>query len=307
MAGELVTGPGLIQWGSLLLGRRQASGTVTPYRWQKLSGWEETPGLDSGNVPRAQTYGSYPGQLLPQTRTVTLEGVTVRSAAGAIGVAVRALGAAMPIGQDEQPLVVWLDDRGPLLVNARIVRRSLPVDSSWALGYSGGGAIQWEATDPRRYELTAQAVPAVLPTAETGLSFGSPTETGLSFGSPVETGLSFGTAGATGDMTVTNAGDTETHPTIEIRGPVTTPTITLGGLRLEYAMTLGAADTLIVDTFAGTVTLGGQSRINTATNRSIPEQGFTLPPGQSVVSFRADPSSTDPAAQATVRWRSAYM
>ncbi|WP_457028112.1 phage distal tail protein [Kitasatospora sp. P5_F3] len=308
MAGELVTGPGLIQWGSTLLGRFQDGGVTTSYRWRRITGWEETPTQDSGTTLRAQQHGAYPGRLLAQTRIITVEDVMVRVPPGQIGTAIATLAAATPIGQDdEQPLVIQLDERGPLLVWARVLRRALPVDPRWQLGHSAGGAIQWEASDPRRYSVAESSTSAVLPTAETGLSFGSPSETGLSFGSPTEVGLSFGTAGATGDLLVTNAGNTATHPVIELRGPVTTPTVTLGALRLEYAITLGAADTLIIDTSAGTVLLGGQSRIHTATSRSVPEGAFVLPPGQSVVSFRADPGSTDPAAQATIRWRSAYM
>lgn len=307
MAGELVTGPGLIQWGPLLLGRFQASGTVTSYRWKSIAGWEDSPSLDSGTVPRAQQHGARPGLLLAQARTITVEGLTVRTAAGTIGAAVRTFNAALAIAQVEQPLVIWMDDRGPLLVWARMMRRHLPTDGSWALGYSGGGAIQWEATDPRRYSVAEQSVAAVLPTAEGGLSFGSPSEVGLSFGSPSEVGLSFGSAGSTGDLTVTNSGDTDAHPIIEFRGPVTTPTVTIGGLRLEYGITLGPTDVLVVDTWQDSVTLGGQDRLPTVTARSDPEGAFVLPPGTSTLSFRADPGSTDPAASCTVRWRHAYM
>ncbi|MFB7617832.1 hypothetical protein [Kitasatospora sp. NPDC056181] len=308
MAGELVTGPGLIQWGSLLLGRRQAAGVVTPYRWSGLSGWEETPALDSGTVNRSQQHGAWPGPLLAQPRTVTLDGLRVRTPAGQIGAAVRTLNAATGVVQDEQPLVVWLDDRGPLLVYARVLRRALTVDRVWQLGHSAGGAIQWQATDPRRYVLTEQTGVTALPAPESGLSWGTPVETGLDWGSPTETGLAWGTPGSTGDLTCTNAGDAPAHPVIEIRGPVDTPAITMSGtgMVLEYGITLAAADTLVIDTWAGTVTLGGQSRIGTASLRSSPEGAFTLPPGTTTLSFRAAPGSTDPAAQATVRWRSAY-
>ncbi|GAA2825435.1 hypothetical protein RMN57_13280 [Kitasatospora sp. CM 4170] len=308
MAGELVTGPGLIQWGSLVLGRRQATGTVTPYRWRSLTGWEETPTLDSGTVNRSQQHGAWPGQLLAQPRTVTVEGLMVRTAGGSIGAAVRTLSAACTIAQDEQPLVIWLDDRGPLLLYARLLRRHLPVDPSWQLGWAAGGALQWQATDPRRYQLTEQTAATALPAPESGLDWGSP-ETGLAWGSP-ETGLVWGTPGSTGDIAATNSGDAEVHPVIEIRGPVVTPSVAMAGgsgLVLEYDITLGATDVLVVDTWAGTVTLGGQSRIGTATLRSAPEGAFTLPPGATTtLSFRAAPGSVDPAASATVRWRSAY-
>lgn len=308
MAGELVTGPGLIQWGTLLLGRRQATGTITPYRWRTITGWEETPALDGGTVNRPQQDGAWPGRLLAQPRTVTVEGVMVRAAAGQIGAVVRALNAACTIGQDEQPLVIQTDDRGPLLINARLLRRHLPVDPSWQLGWAAGGALQWQASDPRRYQLTQQASATALPAPESGLSWGSPTETGLAWGSPTETGLVWGTPGSTGDLLITNAGDAPVHPVIEFRGPVDSPAITMSGsgLVLEYQITLAATDVLTVDTWAGTVTLAGQSRIGTASLRSAPEGSFTLPPGSTTLSFRAAPGSVNPAASATVRWRSAY-
>lgn len=307
MAGELVTGPGLIQWGTLLLGRRQATGTLTPYRWQTLSGWEETPSLDSGTVLRPQQHGAWPGQLLAQTRTVTVDGLMVRTAAGQIGAAVRTLSAACSISQDEQPLVIWIDDRGPMLVYARLRRRHLPVDGSWQLGWAAGGALQWEAADPRRYQVAEQSATTALPAAESGLSWGTPSETGLAWGSP-ETGLVWGTPGSTGDALCLNAGDAPAHPIIEIRGPVDSPSVTMSGtgLLLEYDITLAGNDVLTVDTWAGTVTLAGQSRIGTASLRSAPEGSFVLPPGATTLSFRAAPGSVDPAAQVTVRWRSAY-
>lgn len=298
MAGELITADQQIQWAGMLWG----DGTI--FSVGDVPGWEDLPGLDSGSVPRAQQHGSLPGQLLAQGRSITCN-MQVTGQPSDWPAVRRSLLAATSLNQDEQALVIQLAGQ-QLMVNARITRRVIPTDSAYTAG-NPAVSLLWEASDPRRYSVAQAATSAVLPTAETGLSFGSPTETGLSFGSPTEVGLSFGTAGATGDLIVTNDGDTNTHPTIEIRGPVTTPTITLGSLRLEYAITLGAADTLIVDTWAGTVLLGGQSRINTATSRSAPEGAFVLPPGQSVLSFRADPGSTDPAAQATVRWRSAYM
>jgi hypothetical protein len=307
VAGELVTGPGLVQWGTLLLGRWQAGSTVTPYRFKTITGWEDTPGLDSGNVARAQQHGAWAGRLLAQARTVTLEGLMVRGARNAMGAAVRTLNAACTIAQAEQPLVVWLDDRGPMLINARLIRRHLTPDGAWALGFNGGGALQFEATDPRRYQLAQQVAVTGLPQPETGLVWGAP-ETGLVWGSP-ETGLSWGTPGSTGDLVCANSGTAEVNPVIEIRGPVTNPSVTLTGTTtvLEYNLTLALGDVLTVDTWAGTVTLAGQSRLGTATLRSQPEGTFILPPGStSTVSFRSSDPIPDPNASCTVRWRSAY-
>jgi hypothetical protein len=309
VAGELVTGPGLVQWGSLLLGRWQTGSVITPYRFKSVTGWQDLPGLDSGNVPRAQTHGAYAGRLLAQTRTVTLDGLMVRAPRGSIGAAIRALDAACTLAQAEQPLVVWLDDRGPMLINARLTRRQLTPDGTWSLGYSAGGALQWEATDPRRYQLAQQVAVTGLPQPESGLAWGTPTETGLAWGSPTETGLAWGTPGSTGDLACTNSGSADANPVIEFRGPCTNPSITVAGTTtvLEYNIALALGDVLTVDTWAGTVLLGGQSRLGTATLRSVPEGSLVIPAGQtSTLSFRSTDTTPSPAASCTVRWRSAY-
>ncbi len=312
MAGELVTGPGLIQWGTLLLGRLQAQGVTTPYRWSRISGWQETPGQDSGTTPRAQQSGAWLGRLLAQSRIITLEGLVVRAPRGTMGAVIGALEAATPIEQAvEQPLVVQLDERGPLLVFARVLRRATPPDPRWQLGYSEGGAIQWEATDPRRYSLTELSTSVGLPQPGQGLDWADGSSpAGLDWhdgDSPP--GLDWGAAGVSGDLTVTNAGTAASHPVLEIRGPVTMPSITVQGTStvLEYDLPLAASDVLTIDTRAGTVLLAsGASRLYTVTARSVPENLFVLPPGVTTLSFRDGAGGVDPAASLTVRYRSAY-
>lgn len=305
--GDRVTRPGHVQYGELLLG------PGTPYRWQSITGWEELPALDSGTVARADAHGAYPGPLLAQSRTIGLEGLVVRAPRDQVGAVVGALNAGTVPVVDELPFVAWLDDRGPLLAYARATRRAIPAGKGYRLGVIVGGALQWEATDPRRYELDERSAAARLPAAEPGLDWelGEGGEGGLDWRFAVgnEAGLTFGTPGSTGALSAHNAGDAPTHPVIEFRGPVTRPAITslATGDVLEYDLPLAAGDVLTVDTRAGTVTLNGTaSRIYTATNRSVPEQTFTLGCGTTHLMFRAAPGSTDPAASVTVRWRGAY-
>ncbi|MFG7941183.1 phage distal tail protein [Streptomyces cacaoi] len=297
-AGDLVTAPGHVQFGELLLG------PGTPYRWAKLTGWEESPGLDSGTVPRADAHGALPGRLLAQPRTVTLDEMVIRAAPGAMGAVVRALSAATALAETERPLAVRLDGAPPLMVWARCLRRSVPVTTGgYALGVVTGAALQFEATDPRRYELTEQRATARLPQPEPGLDWHTAP------GEHLDWPLDFGEPGATGALSATNAGDAPTHPTITFRGPLARPSLTClsSGEAVEYDIALAADDTLVVDTAAGTVLLnGGPSRIYTATPRSVPEGTFVLAPGTSAFTFRAAPGSTDPRASATLRWRSAY-
>ncbi|KUN96201.1 phage distal tail protein [Streptomyces caeruleatus] len=434
--GSLITRPGQVQYGELLLG------AGTPYRWRGITGWEELPALDSGTVPRSDAHGAFPGGLLAQARTIGLDGLVIRAPRASVGAVVAALNRGTVPVEDEVPLVAWLDDRGPLLAYARATRRAVPATLGYRLGTITGGAIEFVATDPRRYALAEQAVTAKLPAPESGLTWDTDPEQVLDadqaagvgelwrwwsdgdpviagngvgtvsvrplsaggelvwtsehgdFGWPVSVGatatftaalaaaqaatiilrwwdttgayiadstsdageatftataptgaawvqpvvllpaalaspvpistsslligspsgvlswpLDFGTPGSTGTLSAVNVGDAATHPVIEFRGPVERPSLTnvSTGDVLEYDLPLTAEDVLTVDTAAGTVTLNATaSRIYTATPRSVPEQTFTLPPGASQLHFRAAPGSTDPTANATVRYRSAY-
>ncbi|MFJ7267247.1 phage distal tail protein [Streptomyces sp. NPDC099050] len=289
--GSLITRPGQVQYGSLLLG------ADTRYGWRELTGWEELPALDSGTVARSGGHGAYPGALLAQTRTVGISGMVIRAPRAEVGHVVGQLAAGTSVTSEELPLVVWLDERGPLLVWARVVRRAVPVGTGYRLGTIIGGAVEWEASDPRRYELAEQSATARLPQPEPGLKW------------PLTWPLFFGAPGSTGTLSAHNDGTAPTHPTVEFHGPVTTPSLTnlATGAVLEYDLRLAAEDVLTVDTAAGTVLLNGTaSRLYTVTARSAPEQSWTLPPGASDFHFRTTSGTSDPRASATVRWRSAY-
>ncbi|MFB6846202.1 hypothetical protein ACFCXS_15255 [Streptomyces sp. NPDC056373] len=296
--GDRVTIPGHVQYGDLLLG------PGTPYRWRRITGWGDLPALDSGTTPRAGAHGAFPGQLLAQARTIGLDGLTVRAPAARIGEVVGALEDATGPVVDELPFVAWLDERGPLLAYARVVRRAVPADKGYRVGTITGGALEFEATDPRRYEITERTASTTLPTSEQGLDWNDDEGAGQGLDWP----LAFGEVGSTGALSVTNAGRAETHPVIVFRGPVVRPSLinVATGDTLEYDLPLAAGDVLEVDTRAGTVTLNATaSRLDRATSRSVPEQTFTLAPGTTSLAFRAAPES-DPAASVVVRFRSAY-
>lgn len=283
--------PGHMQYGDFLLG------LGTPFRWDELQGWEETPGIDSGSVLKASDHGAWPGTFYVQTRTVTAS-LVVRSEPGDMNGTLRQLSAAMPIdAADEIPLVVQLDDDAPMLVFARCTRRAFPVTSSHRRGLARG-AVEFEASDPRRYSLLETTQTTQLPQPEPGLAF------------PLVFPLNFGVPGSTGNMDAANSGDAPTHPTFRITGPCSKPLImnVSTGALLEYDIDLSASDTLYVDTNQGTVTLNGltANRLYTATTRSQPEGAFVLPPGSSALAFRSDDSDPDPASTLTVTWRSAF-
>ncbi|MEX2984580.1 hypothetical protein [Streptomyces sp. C36] len=296
--GDLARLPGHIQFGDFLIG------PGTPVRWKSVAGWEETPGLDSGTVPRSSQHGAFPGVLLAQPRTITVNDLVLRTEPGAMSAAVRALAAATALRDDELPLAIKLDDGPALMCWARCLRRSVPVASGYRVGVAEGGALQFEATDPRRYSLVEQRVEARLPRPEPGLDWHlAPGPEGLVWP------LDFGPPGSTGGMTVTNEGDAPVSPVIEFRGPVDRPSLTnvSTGDVVEYDIVLDSSDVLTVDTGAGTVLLNGStSRLGTVTGRSVPEAVFTLLPGTSTLAYRAAPGSSDPRSSVAVSFRSAY-
>lgn len=302
MAGELITRDQQVEWAG------QLWGDGTDVQVTQLTGWDSLPSLDSGTVPRAQQHGAYLGRLLAQSRVITAD-LQMTTWPDTYPAARRALLAATTLAQDEQPLVVRTAGETQL-VFARVFSRALPNTTDAALG-TPAVSIAWEATDPRRYDLTEQAVTTTLPQAGLGLDWADgASPAGLDWhdgASPA--GLDWGADASTGNITCVNAGDADAHPTLEIRGPITTPAVTIveTGQVLEYDITLAASDVLTVDTWAGTVTLAsGASRLYTATARSAPEGAFVLPPGASTLALRAAPGSADPAASLTVRFRSAY-
>lgn len=280
-----------MQYGEFLLG------PGTAWRWDELQGWEETPGIDSGTVLKASDHGAWPGTFYAQTRTVTAS-LVVRCEPGNMNGTLRQLAAATPIdASDEVPLVVQLDDDAPLLMFARCTRRAFQVVRGHRTGMARG-AIEFEASDPRRYSLLENVHTTSLPQPEPGLSW------------PLVFPLDFGTPGSTGNINATNSGDAPTHPTLAITGPCSQPVISnlSTGALLEYDISLSASDTLYIDTNQGTVTLNGltANRLYTATTRSQPESSFTLPAGSSALAFRSDDSDPDPASTLSVTWRSAF-
>ncbi|MFF4454984.1 phage distal tail protein [Streptomyces goshikiensis] len=297
--GDRVNRAGHVQFGDLLLG------PSTAYGWESLTGWEDSPGLDSGTVARSDGHGAYLGRLLAQVRTITLDGVAIRSEPGRMGAAVRELSTATALRDDELPLVIQLDDSPPLLSWARCIRRAVPVGAGgYAIGLVTGAAIQWEATDPRRYSVIEQQVVTSLPAPEPGLEWGVPPGP-----ERLTYPLRFGAPGSTGAVVAVNDGDAPSNPVITFRGPVSLPSVTnvRTGEVIEYDIDLAADDELLVDTREGTVTINGTaSRLYTATARSVPEQSLDLDPGPTSLLFRAAPGSTDPRAAASIRWRSAF-
>ena len=124
---------------------------------------------------------------------------------------------------------------------------------------------------------------------------------------PITLPLTIAASASSGQITLTNAGTIGTRPLFTIGGPVTTPAIVVQYpdstvRQLVYSDTLGAGDTLVIDTDAHSAVLNGQVSRRRYLSGMWPE----IPPG-ATVTVQWNAGSTDPAALLTGSCRSAWM
>lgn len=283
-----------LEWRGVQLGNGTALRTVS------LAGWWDLPAQRGSNTARPGAHGSFPGQKVSGDRLITWEfncGKTVPLDQFKVMAALLRRITAPTENPVEEMLQLQLDGI-PLQVQARCIRRMIPTDQRYALGYTAG-AVQWEATDPRLYSVTEMVVPISLPvSASGGLDFGGG---GLDFGGG---GLDFGSGTSGGTGLCTNDGDVPTWPVIEIDGPVTGPLITFpSGRRLLFDPTwsVQTGQTLLIDTRPGvrSVEIAGVS----VSQRLWVREWEPLFKGSNVIRFGAAAYS---AGQARVRFRHAY-
>ncbi|RLU83922.1 phage tail protein [Streptomyces griseocarneus] len=296
--GSLITQDGQIQWGDILLG----PGTDYEIADSGPTGWADLPVLDSGDVLRPDQHGAWPGAMWAQARTVTAPVWLLPRRPEQAAAVAREFRAATAVHSGEQWLAVRLHGE-TLACRARVNQRVIPHDRMFVTRGIAKATVQWICADPRRLSVgpphsQSTGLPVV---ADGGLVWPA----GLNW--PLDWGKS---GGSTGQLTVHNAGDAPTSPVIEFQGPVDRPTLTRRSddLRLEYGIRLTESERLTIDVNAGTVVSNGtQSRVNTATAGSAPEQLFQLEPGETQLRFSCAPGApVDPRAAVTVTWRDAH-
>ncbi|MCC5580576.1 phage tail family protein [Microtetraspora sp. AC03309] len=267
LPGALITRDGQLEYDGYLLGGG------TPYRLLGLAGWDDTPGVDSGNMPKPAQHGSWPGSKYGQERFVTFTGL-LKAPKALMADYVDAFVEGTPIseGAEELPLAIRTLDGVTRLVYGHVINRSLPLDKLYRLGL-GQIAVQWVCSDPRRYGIDIQ-------TAD------------LARGSSIQ---------------VTNIGNTPTHPTLRINGPATNPVFTIvqSGRKLGFNIALGPGEWIDVDCKAGRALWNGETNVLAGrTADSVPPQLFVFPRGVSTLTYAA---SGGAVPVANVLHRDAWM
>ena len=158
--------------------------------------------------------------------------------------------------------------------------------------------IDFTATDPAWQSDDAQSLTLPLDVSNDAQGFKAPMV------APITTGVS---NPATRPGWVHNAGDAPAWPQLTINGPVTNPRVWIveTGRYLELAVTLGAGESVSIETRPGTrwVLRNGGNAATALTSGSRLDL-FTIPPGTSEVRWTAtDYTNT---CRLAVTWRDAY-
>ncbi|GII87048.1 hypothetical protein Ssi03_50380 [Sphaerisporangium siamense] len=236
LPGITITRDGEIEWRGVLWS------SANKFRPQNdLAGWDDLPGLDSGNAPRANDDGSWAGPDYPEQRSVS---VTVQiddqTAFAASRKAIRDL---LTPGDDESeyPLVIRISGE-TLLAYGKVAKRIIP--STLAGIGKADVAIQWVCADPYRYWLT-------------------------------EFGI---TVTPEGPQVISNGGGARTKPRLRFHGPASVPRIRVAGRILAFQVELGAGDVFDVNCRTGDTTIGELDYVRVH-DFSVAITDLVIPPG----------------------------
>lgn len=270
--GGLITTPGQVQFGPMLLGSGTSAG------WRSLVGWRDLPEAQLSDSSRPQAHGDYPGSVfggaIVVTFTFLLRGLPAEKLADQL--TLERWTQLKPSGEE-----VWLavnDGDGVWMRRARVIARSIPQD----VHYSHAPlecSVQFLCADPRRYSYDETTGSAVLASGSGGLVYA------------LDYPLVYGTQ-STGALTVSNDGTSDAPIVATFVGPLTNPRVTAPGWALAFDITLAGGETLVVDTASGSALLNGTAdRLSAISASSDPVDACVLPPGASALTLTASAGS----------------
>lgn len=254
LPGDSLTGDYQIEWAKSILFG------PPPYVILSVEGWDDLPDVDSGNAPRAARHGSWPGRDFAQERVVQAV-IAISDDADGFPVSRRDFRRLINVSESgtEADLVIRTGTE-TLRAKAKVQGRVMPTES-YGQGFTQV-SVKWVCSDPRRYDLAQQSV----------------------------------TVGEGSTNICQNDGDIATSPLIKVNGPVTNPVITNTTLNriLTFNITLADGEQMLIDTDAGTVTVGGDDQMSTLSTSSVPVEEWVLGAGPNTISFTADSGGTNP-------------
>jgi hypothetical protein len=265
--GDQITQPGQVEWNHTLWGPGTSFRVLTP-----VEGWRSMPQVDNLNVPRPSRHGAWAARKLVQQRLVTIR-LQLDSASDPTQVddLLAQLDTVTGIAEDETALPLVIRAYGaPQLAFGQVIDRDVQLDGDYNAGLPSVSVLI-ACDDPRRY---------------------NPDRTGVSI-----------PAGDT--VQAINAGNTATHPTVRLPGPITNPVLVNASTGRTIAFTLTVADgkQLVIDTDKGNATVDGDSVMSTLTGSSAPVADWVLTRGVNTLTYTV----TSGNAPLTLLYRDAWI
>ena len=270
-------------------------GAGTDVQLVQIEGLRDTTSQATGDTPLPRLDGVAPGINTLGERVLVLTFAVFAPTAAFETVISSIATAFQPISNPNNLHVLQFQLPGwasPRQVTGRPGHGGLPIDANFQYNVAESFAIELVCPDPLVYDSVLQTNSAGLPSPTAGLTF------------PATPNFVFG-ASTGGSFQVTNLGNYNAPFQITITGPVTNPLITLGSLFLGFNVTLGASDSLVIDTHP---TLHSATLNGTASRAGTIKTGsswLTLPPGVSTLGV-ASSDSSPVAAVFTGAWRNAW-
>lgn len=176
-------------------------------------------------------------------------------------------------------------------INARVRRRAVQINPEYAYGRAVA-VVEMFAPDPRIYDDAAQGA-VLTPGSNLGRTYNRVY--------PLLYNSSTGASNAFSAFS--NAGNVTVFPTFTLTGTMTNPVISnqTTGQALTINVTLGATDTLVIDSDAKTLTLNGYAARNLLSNTS---SWFGFPPGSTTVGIVSSGTAT---GTMSVTYRNGYV
>ena len=277
-----------VNWRGLTFGSGSA------WRLLDIAGWQTLPATSKEQQASPWGRGLLASPIVTLGRTVLMTGsvlpVETRDTY------VDEWHSEMYLAMDEwatEPLTVSMAGRS-LTVSAQLAEASIEPREGWMLGRLAWSA-RWECDDPLRYDgITDVTVEGPPFTAGAGLAL------------PASLPNTFPANPAGGAVAVTNTGNAPAPCKILLSGPWASPGVAVqsaSGTKvvLYNDLSLGASDSMLIETREGAGFLNGSYRPTTAGSDMV--SSLELPPGVNSIVGQGTPGS---GARVTVWFRPAY-
>ena len=287
--GDLVTSNWMLEFRETLIGEG------SPFALVEAQGLADLPDILTADRVRLRRVGMAAGDDFASARSVIIQIEVDAEDVNDLNDAMESLLEATRPGLNESPMTIQIPGvagGGKRRLNVRPRRREVPINIDFFYGLPIV-TIEFVATDPRIYDHTPWRVVTALPSGNGGLYF------------PAVSPLEFTEQDETGDVTAQNDGTFPVAPVLRIDGPVANPSVTHleKGATLDFTITLGSTDYLIIDTESRSILLNGTSdRYSTLSSAST---WWDLDPGDNTIRFRSDANTED--AVLTAYYRSAWL